>query len=67
MELYCSDSVCLTTLTLRRCNMKRIIILLIVLLAALSVSAVSAEDNLTDVVAEDIDAEPVATCICLFF
>ena len=40
--------------------MKRIIILLIVLLAALSVSAVSAEDNLTDVVAEDIDAEPVA-------
>ena len=40
--------------------MKRLIILLIVLLAALSVSAVSAEDNLTDVVAEDIDAEPVA-------
>ena len=39
--------------------MKKIIILFIVLLAALSVSAVSAEDNMTDVIGEDIDAEPI--------
>ena len=39
--------------------MKKIIILFIVLLAALSVSAVSAEDNMTDAIGEDIDAEPI--------
>lgn len=38
--------------------MKRIFILFIILLAALSVSAVSADDNMTDIIAEDIVEEP---------